>query len=201
MWMQSLGCTFSAPLPRTKCMLVLAPSWPGLTCSEAEVRGRGGHGAYPHQVLDPVWLSAQVINAVHWYRLSAHGSRLGTGLISICTINAGTAMNILPESVRVSGTIRYFTPAVRNPTTQRSRTSICRCLCLGQRGSVGHPTRLFPNRERFKHGGVIRRIAVGLLGQERVEQAPLQIGSEDFSYMAQWAKPTNVSSWEPRRTC
>jgi metal-dependent amidase/aminoacylase/carboxypeptidase family protein len=77
------------------------------------VIGRGGHGAYPHEALDPVWLAAQVINAIHGI-VSRRINPTKQGVISVTVIHAGTASNIIPESVHLVGTIRSFESDVRD---------------------------------------------------------------------------------------
>ena len=154
---------------------------------EGEVIGRGGHGAYPHEALDPIWLSAQVINAIHGI-VSRRLDPTKQGLISVCIINAGTALNIIPESVRLAGTIRSFEPSVRAQLHGELEKAFAVARAWGGDYKLnilhGYPTTVNdPQMAEF-----VREMATGLVGAERVKEAELQMGAEDFSFMAQ-AKP------------
>ncbi len=77
-----------------------------------EVIGKGCHGAYPHLGIDPVFISAQIINAVQAV-ISRKVDPLEPAVISFGTIQAGTAANIIPSKVELTGTIRSLNPSVR----------------------------------------------------------------------------------------
>ncbi len=154
---------------------------------EGDVIGRGGHGAYPHESLDPIWLSAQVVNAIHGI-VSRRMDPTKQGLISVCTIHAGTTTNVIPESVHLSGTIRSFEPSVR----QQIHADLERAFSVAHAFGGAHrlkiqtgypPTVNDPRLAQF-----IREMATDLIGADRVQEAHIEMGAEDFSYMAQ-AKP------------
>jgi amidohydrolase len=110
------------------------------------------------------------------------------GLISVCTINAGTAMNIIPESVSLSGTIRSFDPEVRAflPAELEKAFAVARAWGGDYKLTIlnGYPATVNdPGMAEF-----VRQMATNLIGAARVKEADLQMGAEDFSYMAQ-AKP------------
>lgn len=71
------------------------------------IKGEGTHAAYPHNGLDPIWLAAQVLNAIYGIR-----SRLidpfTPCVLTVGSIHGGTADNIIPPEVQLSGTIRTF---------------------------------------------------------------------------------------------
>jgi amidohydrolase len=154
---------------------------------EGEVIGRGGHGAYPHEALDPIWLAAQVINAIHG-TISRRKDPVKSGLISVTMISSGTANNIIPESVHLAGTIRSFEPDVRD----QLHSDLERCFSITRAFGgdyklqilKGYPTTV----NDAKMTEFVRSMATDLLGTSRVKEAKLQMGAEDFSYMAQ-AKP------------
>lgn len=154
---------------------------------EVEIFGRGGHGAYPHQSLDPIWLTAQVINAIYGI-VARRMDPTKQGLISVCTIHAGTATNIIPESVRLSGTMRSFDERVRallHAELQKA-FSLARAwggdykwkLLDGYPATINDP----------KMAELVRGVARDLVGADKVKEAELQMGAEDFSFMAR-AKP------------
>lgn len=74
---------------------------------EATIIGKGGHGAAPHETVDPVVISAEVIGA--WQRVvSREISPLNPAVLTVGKIQGGWAHNIIPEKVNLSGTIRFF---------------------------------------------------------------------------------------------
>ncbi|MBI5032488.1 MAG: amidohydrolase [Chloroflexi bacterium] len=154
---------------------------------EGEIIGVGGHGAYPHEAIDPIWLAAQVINAIHGI-VSRRVDPTKQGVISVCIINAGTATNIIPGSAFLSGTIRSFDESVRAQlhADLDKAFSIARTLGGDYKCKIirGYPATVNDaNMTEF-----VRGMATGLIGEEHVHEAELQMGAEDFSYMAR-AKP------------
>jgi amidohydrolase len=76
------------------------------------VAGRGGHGANPHHAIDPIVAAAQVITALQTL-VSRETPPLKTAVLSLTTIHAGTAFNIIPDRVEMMGTLRCFDPKLR----------------------------------------------------------------------------------------
>lgn len=82
------------------------------------VKGRGGHGAMPHQAVDPVTMSAQVITALQTL-VSREKHPLRGAVLTIGTIHGGTAFNIIPDQVEMKGTLRTFDDGVRQMFLRR----------------------------------------------------------------------------------
>lgn len=78
---------------------------------EAKIRGRGGHGASPHQTVDPIPIAAQVILGFQTI-VSRNVPPIETGVVSVTSICGGTAFNVIPEEVILRGTYRYFNPEI-----------------------------------------------------------------------------------------
>jgi hippurate hydrolase len=74
--------------------------------------GRGGHGSAPHTTVDPVGIAARFIVEVQSV-ISREKDPAEFGVVSIGSIHGGTAPNIIPDSVQLSGTIRSYKPEVR----------------------------------------------------------------------------------------
>lgn len=151
---------------------------------DAQVIGRGGHGAYPHDALDPIWLSAQVINAIQGV-ISRRKHPIEPGLITVGSIHAGKAGNVIPVSVQMTGTIRSFSQETR----MLLHRELENCFRLTQafggdyhlKIEYGYPVTVNdPEMARF-----VRRMAGDLVGAENVKEAAVECGAEDFSYMAQ----------------
>ena len=78
-----------------------------------EIRGKGGHGAAPHEAVDPVTAAAQVISGLQ-HVVSRVVDPIERAVVSVCTVHGGTAGNIIPEVVELGGTVRTFSPEVRD---------------------------------------------------------------------------------------
>ena len=75
-------------------------------------RGRGGHGAAPQVTIDPVMMAARFVVDVQSV-ISREKDPTEFGVVSIGTIQGGTAANIIPDEVVLTGTIRSFKPEVK----------------------------------------------------------------------------------------
>lgn len=75
------------------------------------VNGRGGHGATPHQTVDPVVIAAQIVMGLQTI-ISRNLDPLVSAVITVGIIQAGTAPNVIPETCTISGTVRYLDKAV-----------------------------------------------------------------------------------------
>lgn len=154
---------------------------------EADLIGRGGHGAYPHQALDPIWLAAQVINAIYGI-VARRLDPTKHGLISVCSIHAGTTTNVIPETVKISGTIRSFDEATRALLHRELQNALALTRAWGGDYTWklidGYPATV----NDAQMADLVRTVAREIVGVDKVKQAELQMGAEDFSFMAR-AKP------------
>jgi hippurate hydrolase len=76
------------------------------------IRGRGAHGARPHEADDPIVGAAALVGAVQTI-VSRRLDPGVAGVITVGTINAGSAPNVIPDEARLGGTIRATTAATR----------------------------------------------------------------------------------------
>ena len=82
-------------------------------CFRAQILGRGGHGAMPDQTIDSVVVSAQIVNALQTI-VARNVNPLESAVVTIGELHAGTAMNVIADTARMSGTVRYFNPALED---------------------------------------------------------------------------------------
>lgn len=82
------------------------------------IQGKGGHGAMPHQTIDPVVIAAQVILAFQTI-VSRTLDPMDTAVVTVATLEAGIAQNVIPDTVTLGGTIRTFNPEVRQLIPER----------------------------------------------------------------------------------
>lgn len=153
---------------------------------KVEVIGSGGHGAAPHQTNDPILLASYVIGAIH-HIMGRRINPLEAGVITIGRINGGTADNVIPGSVTLSGTIRSMTMETRAQLHEELRRA-CQ-IVEGLGGSFaleiypGYP----PTVCAPEAVDVMMAATKEILGDENVLEAEPIMAAEDFSYMLQQA--------------
>jgi len=85
---------------------------------EITVTGKGGHGAIPHQTVDPVLAACQIVTALQSIT-SRNVAPLQAAVVSVTMIHAGEAFNVIPPEAKMEGTIRSFELDVREIVLQR----------------------------------------------------------------------------------
>ena len=154
------------------------------------IKGKGGHGAHPHTVVDPIVISAAVINELQTMR-SREISTFEPFVLSICTIHGGDkSNNIVPDEVKMTGTIRTVNPEVRAYVNKRI-PEIVKNVAESMRGEAEVEIELGPPPFVSDDEWVDRVIRCGskLLGEENVIQMKIpSMGAEDFAYVKEKAK-------------
>ena len=74
--------------------------------------GKGGHGSSPHEAVDPIFVSAQVVTALQGVTSRMVDQR-EPFVVSVCSIHSGTKDNIIPDEASLEGTIRTFNEKTR----------------------------------------------------------------------------------------
>ena len=149
------------------------------------VRGKGGHAAMPHDCVDPICVASQIIIALQSI-VSRKVSPQEAAVISVTTFHSGSADNIIPEEVRISGTVRTLAAGVRD----RIEAEMARII-HGIAGSFGaeadfiydrnYPTLINTDSETDFAASVARQ----LVGEEHVVHTEPVMGGEDFAFMLQ----------------
>jgi amidohydrolase len=153
----------------------------------AHIIGQGGHGAFPHEALDPIWLATQVLNAL--YALpSRRVAPLQPAVVSVGIVRGGSADNVIPSAVYLEGTLRSFADEVREQLIQEVEHAMSITRTFGGDYQLeverGYPATY--NDPRVVDW--LRQVATDLLGPDRVCAEQKSMGAEDFSYMARLAK-------------
>ncbi|KRD54798.1 amidohydrolase [Acidovorax sp. Root275] len=148
------------------------------------VRGKGGHGAAPHETVDPVVASAHIITALQTV-VSRNVDPLDMGVVTVGSIHGGNAPNVVPESVELKLTARAFKPEVRAVLQERI-PAIARAQAesFGATADVlyrpGYPAVL--NHEAETE--LARSVAIDTFGAARVDAGfRPRTASEDFAFM------------------
>lgn len=150
------------------------------------VKGKGGHGAEPHNCIDPIMISASIIQALN-NLISRETDPFDNAVISVGSIHGGSATNIIPDSVEIQGTARSLTNEVRSFLKRRiGETAEGICKTFGAECEYEY-TELFPpliNDEKLAED--VYNSACRSLGKDKCVWggAPTMAG-EDFSYFSQ----------------
>lgn len=146
------------------------------------IQGKGGHGSMPHQANDPILLAAQVVLALHTI-VSRSIDPLSLAALSVGSIHAGIAFNVIPDTAVIEGTVRSFDDAVRNHIFTRI-DEISNGICAANRASCtvkkvfGHPAVI--NDPAISE--VIAEATAACRAPLTAEVIPPVMSGEDFSY-------------------
>jgi amidohydrolase len=146
------------------------------------VRGKGGHGAMPHQTVDPIVTTAQIVTSLQTI-VSRNVSPLETAVVSVGSIHGGDAFNIIPPNVDLIGTIRTYSPEVRETILKRMQETI-----EGVAAACGAEAELeiIPLTPAVINDAdvttVVRAAAEAVVGSENVFAGEQTMGSEDAAF-------------------
>jgi amidohydrolase len=156
------------------------------------IRGSGGHGAAPHEAIDPVpCAAAAVLNLqqIISRRVPFHKS----AVVSVCTINGGTAPNVIPDEVKLTGTFRAFDMKLFGEMERRIEEIIVSTARAYECEAEVRIDRGYPALVNDPAAVAASRAAITrLFGDTAVAVAPATMGGEDFAYFAQ-ARPSSFA--------
>jgi len=149
------------------------------------IRGKGGHGAMPHFAVDPIVAAAQVVTALQTV-VSRNVSPLDTAVVSVGTIHGGDAFNVIPPAVEMTGSIRTYSPTVRE-TVLRRVSEVVRgvAAACGAEAEIDI-TPLTP--ALINDATVTARVQQAVqtvVGAERLSTGERTMGSEDAAFFMQ----------------
>jgi amidohydrolase len=149
---------------------------------KAWITGSGGHGAYPHEATDPLWMLAPALTALHGI-VSRRVPPQQPAVVSVGQVHAGTASNVIPSEVFLHGTLRSYDAGVRELLVAEVERA------LGVVRALGGDYRLEIHRgypagtNNAEVSGWLARTAADLLGADALDPMAPGMGAEDFAYM------------------
>lgn len=114
----ALGLHLWNEMPLGKIGAAEGPVMSGASKFEIVVTGKGGHGAMPHQTVDPIVCAAHIITALQTIA-SRNTDPRDAAVITIGSVQAGVALNVIPQTATIGGTFRIFREEVRDIVNQR----------------------------------------------------------------------------------
>jgi len=149
------------------------------------VYGKGGHASLPHQTCDALLAGAQIALSLQAAVRQAVDP-VEPALLSLGAFQSGSAFNIIPETAELRGTVRSFSAVTRERIfDQIERVAEGVCSAAGTHFILDRQYGCPPVVNEAALAAVVRRAAVAMYGDERVQSMPPLLGGEDFSYYQQ----------------
>lgn len=177
----------NANLAAGKVGLVSGYALANVDTVEILIRGKGGHGAWPHTTHDPVMLAAQVITNLQTV-VSRRVAPLDPAVITVGSIHGGSKSNVIPDQVEMQLTVRSYKPEVRQLLLDGIRQT-----AINTARAAGFPADLEPivtvaeeeyTPSTYNAPELVERLRIvfsRVLGPDRVVDVEPVMGGEDFS--------------------
>ncbi len=151
---------------------------------EITIFGKGGHAARPNSTVDPIVAGAAMVQSLQTI-VSRNIDPIECGVLTVTQFHGGTAFNIIPETVKLTGTLRSFTAEVKALMRNRLVEIMDNtAAAYGARAELtyrdGYPSTV-NNAEKAEFA---MKVAASIVGDDQVSlSAPPRMGAEDFSFM------------------
>ncbi|MGD9722269.1 MAG: amidohydrolase [Pirellulales bacterium] len=171
---------------------------------DVTMHGRGGHGAAPHTVIDPIVQAAQFITSLQTL-VSRETNPVEPAVVTVGSIHGGTKHNIVPNDCKMQLTVRSYSPTVRERLLEGIRR---KAKAAAASAGAPEPTVEVLNETTpalFNDEKLTERVVPvfrKLLGEGNVVQSELAMGGEDFSRYGLAGVPVcmfRLGTVEPKR--
>ncbi|MDK8192328.1 M20 family metallopeptidase [Paenibacillus sp. UMB7766-LJ446] len=179
------GIHLWTPLP-----VGVAASTPGPMMAAAddfyiEIKGKGGHGGMPQSTVDSLVAGSALVMQLQTV-VSRSVDPLRPAVLTIGTMQAGSAQNIIAESCKMTGTVRTFDEETRSIMKERVHTVVAQTGAIYGAETqlnyiIGYPPVVNDEQETAR----FFREAVDVFGADQVQKSPMLMPAEDFAYYLQ----------------
>jgi amidohydrolase len=162
--------------------VVPGPQMAGALEFNVTIRGRGGHGAMPHETVDALHTAAQVVVALQSI-VSRTVPPLEPAVVTVASMHAGSAHNVIAETASLVGTMRAFDPTLLAELPKHAERVIAGvCAAMGATYEFHHRMEAVPTVNDPALAELVRREAVAIVGADRVRTDPdvRTMAAEDF---------------------
>jgi len=161
--------------------LVRGPCMAAVDDFHVKIVGFGGHAAYPHRSVDPVVVAAHVVTALQTI-VARRVSPFHQAVVTVGSLQAGTAFNVIPPEATLRGTVRTFDPAVRRAVAKEFRRIVTQVARgFGAKAEIEY---FFFLPATVNHGGMTDlawSVAEEVVGKRNVVASEPSMGGEDMS--------------------
>jgi len=151
-----------------------------------KVKGKGSHGSQPWAGVDPIVVSAQIIEGLQTIISRQTELTKDAAVISVCTFKGGVRSNIIPEEVEMTGTIRTLDTAMQREIHERMRRTVTKIA-----ESAGASAELSIDKKTlitYNNPALVKKMLPSLqrtAGEANTVWMDAMTGSEDFSYFGE----------------
>lgn len=176
-----VGEHLMSPVPTGVIVLREGPLLAASDAFDVTIQGKGGHGANPHETVDPVVIAAQIIMALQTV-VSRSKDPIDTAVVTVAQVHGGSANNVIPDTVTLGGTVRSFDENVRQMLRARIE-QIIKGVC-DTYGATYTLDYRFGYRATLNDAGItqlLREMTKEVLPDAVLHEGKPNMGSEDFS--------------------
>jgi amidohydrolase len=181
-----LALHIDSTLPSGQIAIRAGESSAAVDSFKAWVTGTGGHGAYPHQGTDPLWMLIPILSALHGI-VARKIDPMKAAVCSLGVVRGGTVSNVIPAEVYLEGTLRSFDLRVREQLIEEVERAVGLSRALGGDYRIeierGYPS----GYNDPTVTGWVDQIATEMVGADMIERNRAGMGAEDFAYMTRKA--------------
>ncbi|MEM8985771.1 MAG: M20 aminoacylase family protein [Pseudomonadota bacterium] len=162
------------------------PLMAGFDVFTITVRGTGGHAAIPQYVKDPIVAASNLVGALQAI-VARNVDPLKSAVLSVTQIHGGDSFNVIPQEVKVCGTVRYFDRAVGDEVERRiAETAAGLGAAFGVAADVAYERRYPPTVNDPQEAAFCSDVLAATFGETCLDATvPPLMGSEDFAFMLQ----------------
>ncbi|WP_309507324.1 M20 metallopeptidase family protein [Sediminibacillus dalangtanensis] len=149
---------------------------------EINIKGKGGHGAQPHQTKDAIVIGSQLVTTLQNI-VSRRIDPLGTAVLTIGTFQSGSTFNIIADTAKITGTVRTFDPEIQDLIIEEME-KVIKGVCIGYDADYefhyekGYP----PVINHPEEAALVLKAAEQVPGVEHSQEVVPGMVGEDFSY-------------------
>jgi len=160
------------------------PIMAGADSFSVEIKGKGGHAAYPHEVKDPIVAALSIAQAFQTI-VSRNNIPSDDLVISITQVHSGTTDNVIPETAYLNGTVRTFDLSVQEMVIKRMEKIISGlAMSFEVEAKLNYEKGYPPTINHEEATNFAIEVANDVCGPDRVlTSVSKEMGAEDFSYM------------------
>ncbi len=171
----------------------------GVHSFDLTIVGKAGHGAAPHQTIDPIVTASQIINNLQTI-VSRNVDPLETAVVTVASIHAGSAFNVIAESAALKGTVRYFSPVLGERLPQLFERIVAGTTqSMGATYTLDYQKLTPPTINDPAWAEFIREVAAQVVGSENVLMDARTMGGEDMSFFLNEVPGLFLLRWFPER--
>ncbi len=189
----AFGMHVWSPLPVGEVAVLSGPCMAAVDEFEVTVLGSGGHAAYPQTAVDPVFVSSMIIQSLQGI-VSRNVNPLQPAVLTVSSIQAGNAFNVIPSQAVLKGTVRTFQKETRKLIKRRFK-EIVEGVAKAHNctAKISYFDKVPATINHPEMSDFVRKIAAKLFGSKNLRDVEPTMGGEDFSRYAE--KVPAVFAW------